>query len=146
MQLSNTRFYMPLRIVKAPRSPELAKNSNTRELVQLAQELREKHAELNSWPKASIACDVLTSDGRPDPALALRIATKSYEPRRQETRTRLGLAPIASVVLIGEGELPDGAQTIRAIQCSCGQWFIPNHPRRKHCFICRPYRRRNTPF
>ena len=71
----------------------MAKNSSTRELVQLAQELREKHVLLNSWPKTSIACKVLTKDSRPDPALAQRIATKGYDPKRPETRQRLGLPP-----------------------------------------------------
>jgi hypothetical protein len=66
----------------------------TRTLDQLAQKLRQKHAELSSWPKTSVACKVLTADGRPDPALALRIATKGYEPKRFETRLRLGLPPI----------------------------------------------------
>jgi hypothetical protein len=65
----------------------------TRTLDRLAQDLREKHAKLNSWPKTSVACKVLTSDGRPDPSLAQRIATKGYDPRRPETRQRLGLPP-----------------------------------------------------
>jgi hypothetical protein len=72
----------------------MAKKGKYRVLAQLAQELQEKHAALNSWPKASIACDVLTEDGRPDPGLAHRIATKGYDPRRNETRQRLGLPPI----------------------------------------------------
>lgn len=63
----------------------------TRTLGQLVKNLQEKHAELNSWPKTSVACDVLTEDGRPDPALAQRIATKGYDPKRPETRQRLGL-------------------------------------------------------
>ena len=70
------------------------KNSKTRELAQVAQELLNKHAELNSWRKAAKSCGVITAGGRPNPGLALRIATKGYDPKRQETRDRLGLPPI----------------------------------------------------
>jgi hypothetical protein len=66
----------------------------TRPLDRLSRQLQEKHAKLASWRKVAIACKVLTTDGRPDPALAQRIATKGYEPRRSETRIRLGLPPI----------------------------------------------------
>ncbi len=72
----------------------MEKNNKVRVLVQLAQELQEKHAMLNSWRKAAAACGVFTNDGQPDPGLALRIATKGYDPRRSETRMRLGLPPI----------------------------------------------------
>jgi len=70
------------------------KNALIRTVDQLAQELRENHAQTASWRKTAVACKVLTSDGRPDPGLAQRIATKGYEPRLVETRTRLGLPPI----------------------------------------------------
>ena len=72
----------------------MAKKDKNRVLVQLALELRENHAVLNSWPKASVACGVLTEDGRPDPGLAHRIAIHGYDPKREETRIRLGLPPI----------------------------------------------------
>ena len=65
-----------------------------RTLDQLAKNLRQKHAQTHSWPKTSVACKVLTADGRPDPSLAQRIAEDGYEPKRTETRQRLGLAPI----------------------------------------------------
>jgi hypothetical protein len=72
----------------------LAKNGNIRDLVQLAQELREKHVLLKSWRKAAVACNVLTADGRADPSLAQRIAERGYNPKRHGTRTRLGLPPV----------------------------------------------------
>jgi hypothetical protein len=56
--------------------------------------LKEKHIKTASWRKVAVACQVLTSDGRPDPSLAQRIATKGYDPRRPETRQRLGLLPV----------------------------------------------------
>lgn len=68
----------------------------TRTLSHLAQILREKHAELNSWPKASVVCNVLTKDGRPNPSLAQRIALQGYEPARRETQDRLELTPACS--------------------------------------------------
>jgi hypothetical protein len=70
------------------------KKGHFRLLVQLAQELREKHALLNSWPKASLECGVVTEDGRADPGLAQRIALQGYDPKREETRTRLRLPPV----------------------------------------------------
>jgi hypothetical protein len=50
----------------------------------------------------------------------------------------LGLPNVAAIVVIGEGEIPDGTQAILARRCPCGQWFIPNHPMRTYCFICHP--------
>jgi hypothetical protein len=61
---------------------------------ELAVQLRQKYEKLSSWRQVAIACNVLTEDGRPDPALADRIATKGYDPKRQETRERLGLDPV----------------------------------------------------
>jgi hypothetical protein len=66
----------------------------TRLLIQLAENLRSEHVLTNSWRKAAEVCNVLTEDGRPDPGLAQRIALQGYDPRREETRTRLGLPPI----------------------------------------------------
>ena len=66
----------------------------TRLLTQLAENLRQEHVLTNSWRKAAEACNVLTEDRRPDPGLAQRIALQGYDPKRQETRTRLGLPPI----------------------------------------------------
>ena len=65
-----------------------------RSISQLVENLRLKHAELHSWPKASEACGVITADGRPNPGLAYRIAERGYEPGRSETRKRLGLPPV----------------------------------------------------
>jgi hypothetical protein len=73
--------------------------------------------------------------------LALRIWRDGYIPRDPSTRAALGLPPACTVIVIGGGVIPDGAQVIQALQCACGQWFISNAPRRKRCFVCRPYRR-----
>jgi hypothetical protein len=37
---------------------------------------------------------VLTPEGKPSPSVAQRIATKGYNPKRPETRERLGLPPV----------------------------------------------------
>lgn len=73
-----------------------------------------------------------------------RLIALGYQPGRK-IRLALGLAPSASIVVMGEGMVPDGAQAIQALQCSCGQWFIPNNPARTHCFICRPAKIKERP-
>jgi hypothetical protein len=69
----------------------------TRPLSRLVQELRENHAQSHSWRKASMVSKVLTVDGRPDPGLAQRIAEQGYDPKRDDTRARLGLPPTCIV-------------------------------------------------
>lgn len=59
-----------------------------------------------------------------------------------KVRHLLGLPPAATVIVIGGGQIPEGAQVISADQCECGQWFISNHPRRHKCFVCSPARRK----
>ena len=54
-------------------------------------------------------------------------------------RGRLGLPEQAKVESIN-GSIPDGSVSLGALLCGCGRWFISNHPRRKRCFVCGPYR------
>jgi hypothetical protein len=61
-------------------------------------------------------------------------------PKGKEKRIALGLPPTSNIAIIGGGDVPNGSQAIRALRCECGQYFIQNHPRRSHCFICRPAR------
>jgi hypothetical protein len=61
-------------------------------------------------------------------------------PRNKIKRFEFGLPFQSTVIVIGGGDIPDGAQVIRALQCHCGQWFVPNHPLRRQCFICGPFR------
>jgi hypothetical protein len=63
----------------------------TRTRDELAFRLRKKYKKMASWRHVANACNVLTPNGQPNPALARRIATKGYDPRRPETRQRLGL-------------------------------------------------------
>jgi len=65
----------------------------------------------------------------------------NIEPKTLEIRLLLDLPlPEARVIAIA-GIVPNGTQTIGALRCICGDWFIPNHPRRRKCFICSPYRK-----
>jgi hypothetical protein len=70
-----------------------------------------------------------------------RLLEKGYVPGKK-IRSTLGLPNISTIVVIGEGEIPDGTQAITARRCECGQWYVPNSGNRTHCFICRPYARR----
>lgn len=47
---------------------------------------------------------------------------------------------ISSTVVCVYGPIPDGTQAYSAQECACGQWYISNHPCRKKCFICSPYK------
>ena len=66
-----------------------------------------------------------------------RMATTNYVP--DKWRQKLGLPGVSKVEMIN-GRIPVGSQSLGARQCVCGMWFISNHPRRKHCFMCSPYR------
>ena len=54
-------------------------------------------------------------------------------------RARFGLPPIATVTVMLDGPIPDGAQVLTATRCECGRWYVKNHPARRRCFICSPY-------
>lgn len=71
-------------------------------------------------------------------AAMARMIANGYHPGKR-IRLRLGLPPETTIVVIS-GEVPPGSQSIAARRCQCGHWFIANHPRRKKCFICSPYR------
>jgi hypothetical protein len=63
------------------------------------------------------------------------------EPKDPKIRRAVGLADYHQVVVVAGGDVPPGTLVISASLCECGQWFISNHPRRKRCFICSPYRK-----
>lgn len=64
-----------------------------------------------------------------------------YEPKDQRIRFALGLS-ITAIVIPISGVIPEGTLCLNALQCGCGQWYIPNHPRRRRCFVCSPARHR----
>jgi hypothetical protein len=104
----------------------------TRDLEQLSREIREDHEITKSWRKTAYKYGIF-------PSMA-RMISLGYEPGPR-IRAKLGLPQIANVVVV-EGVVPAGSQSIAAQQCPCGQWFISNHPRRKRCFVCSPYRKK----
>jgi hypothetical protein len=61
------------------------------QLTEKGQKMVQKH---HTWDEISSALDILTKDGRLNPGLAKRIIADGYDPKRVETRTRLGLPPI----------------------------------------------------
>jgi hypothetical protein len=101
-----------------------------RALEQLSCEIREIHETTQSWQKAAEPYGI-------NKAMA-RLLAMGYNPGKK-IRHKLNLPEMAQVVAM-EGEIPDGAQVIKASLCECGQYFISNHPRRKRCFICSPFR------
>jgi hypothetical protein len=105
-------------------------NAQNLTLEQLAALLWESHALTNSWRKTGAPYGL-------SGAMA-RLIALGYEPGRK-VRAALGLRPVITVIQMG-AEIPDGAQVISASLCSCGRWFIGNHPRRTKCFICSPFR------
>ena len=75
------------------------------------------------------------------PGTLCTYAKTGYLPNRY--RQRLGLPVVASVAPVME-PIPNGAQALFAVRCECGRWYISNHPRRKRCFLCSPYRAAKT--
>ncbi len=103
-----------------------------RSLDHLSTELAEKHPG-TSWRKIGAEYGI-------SGAMARLIAT-GYDPGKK-IRQKLDLPQSATVIVILGNRVPDGTQVVNASQCSCGQWFVPNHPRRLKCFMCSPYRGR----
>lgn len=64
----------------------------------------------------------------------------TWLPKNAEARRRLGLSLPTSNVVVVFGSVPDGSQALTANKCVCGQWYISNHPLRRNCFVCSPYR------
>jgi len=62
-----------------------------------------------------------------------------------EVRERLGLPArvLAAVESVTGDIIPDGAQVsgpaLLCVQCQA-RYFLPNHPRRRRCFVCSPRR------
>ena len=80
------------------------------------------------------------------------ILNSDYEPQDNSTRRRLGLPVSPTVnffkqdewewVRVGMKQVQLQALSVR--ECECGQYFIPNAPKRRKCFICTPYRSRKN--
>lgn len=109
----------------------------TRILDQLYLELQESHEISKSWRNTAAPYGL-------HPSMARMIAN-GYIPGNR-IRKKLGLPEQSKVVSLN-GSIPDGSQSLGARQCpneKCNhQWFIPNSPRRRKCFLCSPYRSKN---
>lgn len=103
-------------------------------LGRLRQILIEQHLRLGSWRRVGDWLGISAP-------MARLIADKGHYPGPDICR-KVGLPVAAQVVVIGGGDIPPGAQVVSALRCACGQWFVPNHPRRRRCFICSPFRGR----
>ena len=62
----------------------------------LAEKVRHKRSCGLSWPKIAKELKIFTPSGEPNPRLAQMIAN-GYEPKKPETRSRLGLPPICII-------------------------------------------------
>jgi len=99
----------------------------------LCRELKKDHEKLNSWRKAGGRWGL-------NPASA-RLIAMGHIPG-PSIRRRLGLPEFAQVTRV-DGAIPPGTQSRGALYCKdCGGPFIPNHPRRKKCFECSPFKGR----
>ena len=77
-------------------------------------------------------------------ALIYRVAREpEYEPKAPEIRGILGLDQESPVVFV-DGKSRPKAQAVGVQRCGCGRWFVSNHPRRRKCFVCSPFRGRVT--
>jgi len=76
-------------------------------------------------------------------AILWRIIHQDYEPRRSAIRSALGLPPLITLQTGPGVAITSGAMLmVSSSICPCGRSFIPNHPSRRWCTICRPARRR----
>ena len=64
------------------------------------------------------------------------------EPKDPKIRMAIGLPAYQGVTVVTGDILPPGTQSIGALLCPCGRWFIPNTGKRKRCFVCTPFRKR----
>lgn len=105
-------------------------------LEQLCHEMKTLHCATQSWQKVGNKYGI-------NKALA-RLIANGYQPGAK-IRAVLGLPEHRQVIAVaGEIVHPD-ALTIGSKLCiDCGRAFIPNHPRRKRCFICSPFRKRKN--
>jgi len=111
-----------------------------RSFQELRLELNRDYCSLGSWKKVAekwsydvgVVCHKATIS---------RMAAGKYEPKRYEIRCVFGLHTSGTIKPIA-GAIPDGTQALFAQQCECGQYYISNHPLRRKCFVCSPYRKR----
>lgn len=98
--------------------------------------LRAEYDKLGGWRKVGAQYGV-------SGALVYRVVMTDYEPKDPEIRHRLGAPVLGLVQCMVDEVLPPGTQVMGSACCArCGRPFVPNHPLRKKCYICAPYRGR----
>lgn len=83
----------------------------TRETARKARILRELKALGATWEDAAAEVGIIKEDGSPNPGLAHKIA-EGYEPKRPETRERLGLRAICFACMRGIRKASEGARAL----------------------------------
>jgi len=75
-----------------------------------------------------------------------RFVCQGYMPKDAAIRAVLGLPPTVRGLYVGRGQGQSDVQIGVDAQlcCRCPEWFIPNHPRRRSCYLCRPSRPRRS--
>ena len=101
-------------------------------LDKICHDMQIMHCNVKSWKKVGDVYGI-------NKAMA-RLVAGGYKPGKK-TRAKLGLPKVSSVIVLF-GEAPNGTQSLGALLCPCGRWFIPNTGKRKRCFVCTPFRRR----
>jgi hypothetical protein len=91
-----------------------------------------KHEQGESWRKIAMQHGLY-------PNMA-RLIAQGHEPGNR-IRKKLNL-PLKSEVIPMEKKIPDGSLVLGSQVCECGQTFVSNHPKRRRCFLCTPFRSR----
>jgi hypothetical protein len=68
-----------------------------RTLARLVSDLKAAKDKTGSWSKASVVCNVLLENGKPDPGLAYRIAEQGYEPKTVKVCRRINIPTYCKV-------------------------------------------------
>ena len=112
--------------------------TGTVDITALCEKLNFEHDEIGmSWNALSRSYDVSVG-------LLYNIAKHGYNPGTKRVRDKLGLSTMVGIVTLN-GNVPDNTLVLGAQRCiKCGRPFISNHPRRRKCYICSPYRGRKS--
>jgi hypothetical protein len=76
------------------------------------------------------------------------VVNDDYEPKNPTARARLGMPALMAIGVAtsepveGGAIIGVGSETCAADDCSVE--FIPNHPRRRKCYLCSPVRKKEA--
>lgn len=101
---------------------------------------------IRTWKKRRSEGETLENIARDYPSQITRahvhkMLYKGWEPTGAELRQKLGLPAIVPVIPVNGTVIPAGSQVHHADYCvKCSRPYISNHPLRRRCFVCSPYR------